>query len=202
MLAVFLTIEILLLLMMSFGVLFTGGGPNGLMVGSINPVGAFQAGPGSKDVTMVAGLGYLRFGTGSDAVSVPNGAKAGDVILERSTYATENGSYAADRGTLVVPENRADPNSRLIALPIVRIHAKSVHPAEPIFRLQGGPGITNMQFKSASRFADACPERTCRSCQGDLSVPGTEMRCPDSKLANLVRLTADNAYPMAATAPD
>ena len=58
-LAVFLTIEILLLLMMSFGVLFTGGGPNGLMPGSINPVGAFQAGPSSKDVTMVAGLGLF-----------------------------------------------------------------------------------------------------------------------------------------------
>jgi pimeloyl-ACP methyl ester carboxylesterase len=104
--------------------------------------------------TVVAGLGYLRFGTGSDPVSVPEGAKAGDVILERSTYATEEGTYAADRGTLVVPENRADPKSRLIALPIVRIHAKSDRPAEPIFRLQGGPGKTNMQFKIASRFAD------------------------------------------------
>jgi pimeloyl-ACP methyl ester carboxylesterase len=101
----------------------------------------------------VFGLAYLRF-TGPDRVSVQKGAHAGDLILERCTYATENGGYRADCGTLVVPENRADPQSRLIALPVTRIRAKSDHPAEPIFRLQGGPGITNMQFKDASRFAD------------------------------------------------
>ena len=66
----------------------------------------------------------------------------------------ENGDYAADCGTLVVPENRADPQSRLIALPVTRIRARSAHPAEPIFRLEGGPGVTNMEFAKASRFAD------------------------------------------------
>jgi pimeloyl-ACP methyl ester carboxylesterase len=101
----------------------------------------------------VLGLAYLRF-TGPDRVSVPKGAHAGDLILERCTYATGNGGYRADCGTLVVPENRADPQSRLIALPVTRIRAKADHPAEPIFRLQGGPGITNMQFRDASRFAD------------------------------------------------
>ena len=100
----------------------------------------------------VAGLAYLRFGP--DSVPVPAGAKAGDVILERCDYGTEDGSYAADCGTLVVPENRADPQSRLIALPVTRIRARSGNRAEPIFRLQGGPGITNMEFREASRFAD------------------------------------------------
>ena len=89
-----------------------------------------------------------------DAVSVPTGAQAGDLILESCDYATEDGSYAADCGTLVVPENRADPDSRLIALPVTRIKARSNDPAEPIFRLQGGPGLTNMEFSRASRFAD------------------------------------------------
>src|SRR5215211_3221929 len=103
---------------------------------------------------LVAGLAYVRFGTGSEAVSVPNGAKAGDLVLENCHYATEEGSYAADCGTLVVPENRADPQSRLIALPVTRIRARSGNPAEPIFRLQGGPGVTNMEFREASRFAD------------------------------------------------
>jgi pimeloyl-ACP methyl ester carboxylesterase len=102
----------------------------------------------------VLGLAYLRFGGGDDSVSVPRGAQAGDLILKRSTYHTEDGSYAADRGTVVVPENRADPDSRLIALPVVRIHAQSERPAEPIFRLQGGPGVTNMDFANASRFAE------------------------------------------------
>ena len=85
---------------------------------------------------------------------MPKGAQAGDLILDSCEYATEDGSYAADCGTLVVPENRADPDSRLIALPVTRIKARSNDPAEPIFRLQGGPGLTNMEFSRASRFAD------------------------------------------------
>jgi pimeloyl-ACP methyl ester carboxylesterase len=68
------------------------------------------------------------------------------------TYSTESGGYRADCGTLVVPENRADPHSRLIALPVIRIRAHSTHPGAPIFRLQGGPGLTNMSFGDASRF--------------------------------------------------
>jgi pimeloyl-ACP methyl ester carboxylesterase len=103
---------------------------------------------------LIAGLAYLRFGTGPDTVSVPDGAKAGDLTLEGCDYATEKGTYAADCGTLVVRENRADPGSRLIALPVTRIRARSDHPAEPVFRLQGGPGISNMEFEQASRFAD------------------------------------------------
>ena len=101
----------------------------------------------------VAGLAYLRFAPDAD-ISLPAGAKAGSLTLERCDYATENGSYAADCGTLVVPENRADPKSRLIALPVTRIRARSDNPAEPIFRLEGGPGVTNMEFTRASRFAD------------------------------------------------
>ncbi len=53
-----------------------------------------------------------------------------------------------------MPENRAVPHSRLIALPVTRIRARTAHPGEPVFRLEGGPGITNMQFAKASRFAD------------------------------------------------
>ena len=101
----------------------------------------------------VLGLAYLRFAPDAGPVSVPNGAHAGDLILESCTYATEDGGYEADCGTLAVPENRADPASRLIALPVTRIHATSDHPAEPVFRLEGGPGITNTKFKNASRFA-------------------------------------------------
>lgn len=103
---------------------------------------------------LVAALAYLRFAPGSAAVSVPAGAKAGQLSLKPCTYATESGGYKADCGTLVVPENRADPQSRLIALPVKRIRARSAHPAEPVFRLEGGPGGTNMDVPTASRFAD------------------------------------------------
>ena len=103
---------------------------------------------------LTLGLGYLHFAGGSGSVSVPAGAHAGQLTLESCNYTTENGTSAADCGTLVVPENRHDPNSRLIALPVTRIRAHSAHPGVAIFRLQGGPGITNMEFPDASRFSD------------------------------------------------
>ncbi len=95
---------------------------------------------------LIGGLAYLRFAPNSDTVSVPEGAKAGDLALQPCDYKTENGSYPADCGALVVPEKRADPQSQLIALPVTRIRARSDHPQEPIFILQGGPGHTNMSF--------------------------------------------------------
>ena len=101
---------------------------------------------------VVAGLVYLRLGSAPDRVSVPAGAEAGDLEMKPCTYGTEEGGAPADCGTLVVPENRSNPESRLIALPVTRIRARSEHPKEPVFRLEGGPGITNMEFSKASRF--------------------------------------------------
>jgi pimeloyl-ACP methyl ester carboxylesterase len=106
-------------------------------------------------IALVAvGLVYLHFGTTSDSVSVPSGAKPGQLQLHPCHYATAKGSYRADCGTLVVRENRHNPGSRLIALPLTRVRALSGHPGMPVFRLQGGPGVTNMTFPDASRFAD------------------------------------------------
>ena len=99
-------------------------------------------------------LGYLKVATADDPVSVPKGALGGDLLLDPCTYSTEDGNYAADCGTLVVPENRSDPQSRLIALPVTRIRARSERPGNPVFRLEGGPGKTNMKFSAASRMAD------------------------------------------------
>jgi len=103
---------------------------------------------------LALGLAYLKAASADDRVSVPAGAKAGQLTLHPCRYGTEQGSYAADCGTLVVPENRAKPGSRLIALPVTRIRALSARPGAPVFRLQGGPGISNMHFKKASRLAD------------------------------------------------
>jgi pimeloyl-ACP methyl ester carboxylesterase len=83
--------------------------------------------------------------------TLPRGAQAGDLIMEPCTYRAKRGrlrsvEYAADCGTLVVSENREKPSSRLIALPVLRIHATGNAPAEPIFYLAGGPGASNMCF--------------------------------------------------------
>jgi pimeloyl-ACP methyl ester carboxylesterase len=41
----------------------------------------------------------------------------------------------------------------LIAVPVTRIPARSDHPGEPIFILQGGPGHSNLAFDKVSRYA-------------------------------------------------
>ena len=60
-------------------------------------------------VILAIGLAYVKIASGGDSVSVPAGAKAGQLTLHPCHYGTEQGSYAADCGTLVVPENRHDP---------------------------------------------------------------------------------------------
>ena len=102
---------------------------------------------------MLLGLAYIGFASGDAAVSVPQGAHAGQLTMHPCTYATEKGAIPADCGTLVVPENRANSKSRLIALPVTRILARSSHPLAPIFYLNGGPGETNMTFPQANRLA-------------------------------------------------
>ena len=80
------------------------------------------------------------------SVVVPEGAQAGDLLLEPCTYKVGKNKSAADCGTLVVPENRNKADSRLIALPVIRIRATGSSPAEPIFWLEGGPGTSNIGF--------------------------------------------------------
>src|SRR5262249_35832301 len=84
--------------------------------------------------------------------SVPPGAHAGQLALHPCTYATEGGGLPADCGTLIVPENRAIPGSRLIALPVTRVRSRSPHPLAPAFWLEGGPGPSNMTFPEARRL--------------------------------------------------
>ncbi len=103
---------------------------------------------------LALGLAYVKLASGGDKVTVPAGAKAGQLSLHPCHYGTEQGSYGADCGTLVVSENRAQPGSRLIALPVTRIRSLSSHPGAPVFRLEGGPGRSNVHFKDASRLAE------------------------------------------------
>ncbi|GLI03328.1 alpha/beta fold hydrolase [Phytohabitans aurantiacus] len=100
---------------------------------------------------LVLTLGYLNLRS-EETLAVPAGARAGALEMSPCTYDTEAGSAAADCGTLVVPENRRDRGSDLIALPVIRIRAAGGQPAEPIFRLNGGPGATNLEFPQASRL--------------------------------------------------
>jgi pimeloyl-ACP methyl ester carboxylesterase len=56
----------------------------------------------------------------------------------------EEREFKADSGSIAVPENRNNPSSRTIHLPVVRVRATGDHPIEPIFWFGGGPGMSNM----------------------------------------------------------
>src|SRR5262249_11492197 len=82
---------------------------------------------------------------------IPAGAQAGDLTVWKNCEFQPEGSkakYAAECGTLIVPENRAKAGSRLIALPVVRVRASKPNPAEPVFFLNGGPGESNLTWAS------------------------------------------------------
>jgi pimeloyl-ACP methyl ester carboxylesterase len=105
---------------------------------------------GLRAATLVAAIVGLLLAAcapapGSNAV--PVNARAGDLTLEACSVKIQGTEFDADCGTLVVPENRADPGSRLITVPVMRVHAAADQPAEPIFFLQGGPGQSNLGFE-------------------------------------------------------
>jgi pimeloyl-ACP methyl ester carboxylesterase len=149
-------------------------------------------------IVLLAGLTYLGVSSSSPE-TVPQGAHAGQLTMHSCTYPTENGGYRANCGTLVVPENRADPRSRLIALPVTQILARSSHPLAPVFYLNGGPGATNMMFPQANRLA----------AQQDVVMVGyrgvdgsSVLNCPEvtaalNRSADLLAKASLNAYSQA-----
>ncbi len=85
------------------------------------------------------------------AKAVPEGARPGDLALAPCAIRdAADRDTKADCGTLVVREESAKADSRLIALPVVRIHASTGGPAVPVFWLGGGPGQSNMTFRAPS----------------------------------------------------
>ena len=88
-------------------------------------------------------------------MTVPEGAKAGDLVdMQPCTYETGDVEYTAECDTLVVLENRSNPKSRLISLPIMRVRSTGSNPSEPIFRFAGGPGNSNMRFSLTPWFIE------------------------------------------------
>ncbi len=82
----------------------------------------------------------------------PAGAVPGDFTTVPCIHVAREVEYAAECSTLIVPENRNGESSRLIALPIKRIHASTDTPAEPIFYLTGGPGMSNLDYSRVEWF--------------------------------------------------
>jgi pimeloyl-ACP methyl ester carboxylesterase len=90
---------------------------------------------------------FLLSGCSGKKYDYPDPVEPTDVnaIASRSgIFKTGSMEYAADFATITVPENRNIAGSKLIHLPVIRIHARSTTPREPIFYLAGGPGQSNM----------------------------------------------------------
>ncbi|WP_024768635.1 alpha/beta fold hydrolase [Aquimarina macrocephali] len=75
--------------------------------------------------------------------------KEGDITIKRGTFKNKNTKkypkkIKADYFSLAVKENRNNPNSRIITIPVIKLHSTSNKPKEPIFLLAGGPGASNI----------------------------------------------------------
>ncbi|HET9912572.1 MAG TPA: hypothetical protein VFQ13_11825, partial [Anaerolineales bacterium] len=101
-------------------------------------------------IALVLFAALLLAGCGSREaapLSVPAGSQAGQLVgLKDCEYQPVDSKtkIAAECGTLVALENWDKTDSRLIALPVVRIPATGSQEAEPVFFLNGGPGSPNM----------------------------------------------------------
>jgi pimeloyl-ACP methyl ester carboxylesterase len=75
--------------------------------------------------------------------------------LKITPYVFENGKgekVDSELGTLLVPENRTDPQSNLIELAFVRFKSTAKNPGPPIVYLAGGPGGSGTGTATGSRF--------------------------------------------------
>ena len=70
--------------------------------------------------------------------------RTGTLEVTSGTNEIDGVSYPADISTLTVPENRNNPNSRKIEIPVIRILSTGENPAEPVFLLAGGLGDPNI----------------------------------------------------------
>src|SRR5215204_2647097 len=79
--------------------------------------------------------------------------KPGTLKLKPYTFENDKGEkLESEFGTLLVPENRSDPQSNLIELAFVRFKSTAKNPGPPIVYLAGGPGGSGIGTARGSRF--------------------------------------------------
>ena len=80
--------------------------------------------------------------------------KAGDIVIEEAeAKAPGTGeTVPVDFGTLYVPENRNDPNGKLIGIVFLRMKSTSKNPGPPIIYLEGGPGVSGINSALGNLF--------------------------------------------------
>ena len=94
-----------------------------------------------------------------------------DIVITPHTFENEAGeTLIGEKGYVLVPEVRGDPNSRLIKVAFIRIPSATKTPAPPVFYLHGGPnaeGVIASQSSRLDRLSQmrirAAPVLPCRS---------------------------------------
>ena len=82
---------------------------------------------------------------------VPSAAVA--QTFEPYTFKVEvTQSIEAERGEIMVPENRSDPDSRMIPIRFVRLESRAENPDAPIVYLAGGPGGAGTRAMRGQRW--------------------------------------------------
>lgn len=80
-------------------------------------------------------------------------SKPGTLKLKPYTFENDKGDKVeSEFGTLLVPENRSNPQSNLIELAFVRFKSTAKNPGAPIVYLAGGPGGSGIFTAQGSRF--------------------------------------------------
>ena len=89
----------------------------------------------------------------SEGASGTPSKKPGEVVIVKAFLTTsETGRLAFELGTLYVPENRADPKSRLIGVGFARFRGLRPTGSPPLSLLPGGPGYSFlMELKQSSK---------------------------------------------------
>jgi len=88
-------------------------------------------------------------------VTVSSNAQPRAGTLKIKPYTFENDKQEkveSEFGTLLVPENRSNPQSNLIELAFVRFKSTAKNPGAPIVYLAGGPGGSGIGAATGSRF--------------------------------------------------
>jgi pimeloyl-ACP methyl ester carboxylesterase len=91
---------------------------------------------------------------GALMLAAPGFAAAASPELRLEPYAfrlADGSEVAAERGRMIVPEDRSDPRSRKIEIGFVRFRSTSANPGAPIVYLAGGPGGSGVAAARGAR---------------------------------------------------
>ena len=87
------------------------------------------------------------------SASISAQQKAGSLKIKPYTFENEKGEKVeSEFGTLLVPENRSNPQSNLIEVAFVRFKSTAKNPGPPIVYLAGGPGGSGIFTAKGTRF--------------------------------------------------